>query len=600
MRLLCASTFLLALPAFSRLLTSISELDDLKYDFVVIGGGTAGSVLANRLSEDGRHKVLVVEAGVDNANIQDIIVPFLGPGAFNSLVDWNFTSIPQTEMFNRTIPLPRGFVLGGSSSINFMTWNRGSDDVWDNFARLSNDSGWSWDSVSRLTPPSDGHNTTGEVIPSAHGNGPVLTSLSGFATELDPIVSGTARSIGGRFKYNEDPNAGDMIGTSFVQNSIGHGARSSAATAYLVPILHRPNLDVVIHSRVTKVRASYPAQNDIPTIDTVEIAHSATGPRIEVTASREIILSAGVFGTAQLLMLSGVGPKEELEKRHIPVVVDSPDVGKHLVDHPLLANYFVVNSNTSFERVLRNGSIAEDLLGQWEANRTGLMVDPAAGNTAAFLKNPADLFPKFDPSSGPKSANIEMIFCNGFEPLGPTSLPSNGSFMTVITAVVSPTSRMNLFSFISDNFSDVFIGGTLTLNSTNPFDSPVIDPRLYSTEFDIQTMVQAMKDVDTFVSESAWEGYIVRPFVEFSNDEERAIYARNNSITVNHSVGTARMGPGDGTDGVVDSSLRVKGVNGLRIVDASVYPQIPENHPQAVAYILAERASDLIRSCHFE
>jgi choline dehydrogenase-like flavoprotein len=135
------------------------------------------------------------------------------------------------------------------------------------------------------------------------------------------------------------------------------------------------------------------------------------GPTIKVTASREIILSAGVFGTPQILMLSGIGPKEELAKFDIPVVVDSPDVGRHLADQPLLANYFILNSNATFDPVLRNESLVGELLEQWEANRTGLMVVPAAGNTAAFLKNPPDFFNGFDPSSGPKSGNLEMIFC---------------------------------------------------------------------------------------------------------------------------------------------------------------------------------------------
>ncbi|KAF9254618.1 alcohol oxidase [Marasmius fiardii PR-910] len=584
MQLLWASTILsLGAPAFSKLFNSISELQNKNYDFVIVGGGTAGSVLANRLSEDSKTKVLVVEAGVDNANVQDIIVPFLGPGAFGSSVDWNFTSSPQPGMFNRTFELPRGHVLGGSSSINFMLWNRGSDDVWDNFARLSGDPGWAWKSVekynlkvSRLTPPQDGHNTTGEVIPSAHGNGLVQTSLAGFPSELDPLVSGTAKDIG---QYNQDQNAGNMIGFGFVQNSIGNGARSSAATAYLVPALGRPNLDVVINTRATKVFASKTVHGGEPTIDTVEVASSETAPRVQVTASKEVILSGGVFGTPQLLLLSGIGPKADLNKLKIPVVLDSPDVGKHLADHPLLPVYYEVNSNSTFDPVLRSDTLIPPLLEQWENNRTGLLVVPVGGSTVAFLKNPPGFMSGVDPSSGPRSGNVELLFCNGFEPLGPTPFPPTGRFMTVLTAVVSPTSR-----------------GSVTLNSSNPFDNPILDPQLYTTDFDINTMVQAIKTADSFVHRPRWTGYIKGPLFQFSNDQERANYARNNSITVNHPVGTARMGPGGVSGGVVDSSLRVKGVKGLRVVDASVYPQIPENHPQAVAYILAERASDLIKS----
>ncbi|KAL0567547.1 hypothetical protein V5O48_014443, partial [Marasmius crinis-equi] len=587
MRFLWVTTVLsLGAPAFSKLFQSIADVGNTSYDYVIVGGGTAGSVLASRLTEDGKTKVLVVEAGVDNANVQSIIVPFMGPAAFGTSVDWNFTTNPQSGLFGRTIGLSRGHVLGGSSSINFMTWNRGSDDLWNTFARLSGDDNWSWKSIekyyrktSRLTPPQDRHNTTGEVIPSAHGNGPVLTSLPGFPSELDPLVSGTAKDLG---QYNQDINAGNMIGFGFIQNSIGNGERSSAATAYLVPALKRPNLDVVINSRTTRLFASQPVKGGQPTINTVQVAQGANGPLFNVTASKEVILSAGVFGTPQLLLLSGIGPKGDLSKLNIPVVVDSPDVGKHLADHPLLANYYQVNSNSTFDDILRNepASVAP-LLEQWEANRTGLLTVPVGGNTIAFLKNPKGFLSGQDPSSGPKSGNVEFIFCNGFEPLGPTPFPQTGSFLTLLTAVVSPTSR-----------------GAVTLNSTNPFDDPIIDPQLYSTDFDIQSMVQAMKTADSFVHQPKWKGYIQQPLVQLASDNEKADYARNNSITVNHPVGTARMGPGGVTGGVVDSSLRVKGVKGLRIVDASVFPQIPENHPQSVVYTLAERASDLIKSQH--
>ncbi|KAK1232185.1 hypothetical protein PQX77_004697 [Marasmius sp. AFHP31] len=482
-----------------------------------------------------------------------------------------------------------------------MTWNRGSDDVWDNFARLSGDPGWSWESVkkynhkaSRLTPPQDGHDTTGQVIPAAHGNGEVLTSLPGFPTDLDPIVTDTAEALG---KYNRDFNAGDMIGFGFVQNSIGNGERSSAATAYLAPALKRPNLDVVINSRATKVFASQPSLDGEPVINAVQIAPSESGSRLNVTASREVILSAGAFGTPQLLLLSGIGPKDrELSKLEIPVILDSPDVGKYLTDHPLVTVYYEVNSNTSFDPVLRSEStIIPPLLEQWESNRTGLLVVPRS--IAAFLKNPPGFLSGQDPSSGPRSGNIEIIFVNGFTGSVGSVPPSTGRFLTVVTAVVSPTSRELSVHLAAGLSVEVIItGGAVTLRSTNPFDDPVIDPGLYTTEFDMQTMVQAMKTVDEFVHGPRWNGYIKKPLVRFKNDQDRENYARNNSGTVNHPVGTARMGPGGVTDGVVDSSLRVKGVKGLRVVDASVLPQIPENHPQAVVYIVAERASDLIKS----
>lgn len=283
------------------------------------------------------------------------------------------------------------------------------------------------------------------MIPSVHGNGSVETSVAGFPSELDPMVINTAKQVGGRFPFNEDFNAGDMIGfgtvlssyisiylmkhhcLGFVQNSIGFSKRSSAATAYLVPVLNRTNLDVVIHTRVTKLYSSTKTTVGLPVIDTVEVAQSATGkesfqclvshslldiagPRFNVTACKEVILSAGVFGTPQILMLSGIGPQAELQKHDIPVLVNSPNVGQHLTDHPLVPNYYVVSGNSTYDNVLRNSTLAAQWLQQWNANKTGLFVLPAAGNTAAFLKNPPGFFGGLDPSSGPLSGNNEIIF----------------------------------------------------------------------------------------------------------------------------------------------------------------------------------------------
>ncbi|KAL0067976.1 hypothetical protein AAF712_004879 [Marasmius tenuissimus] len=177
-------------------------------------------------------------------------------------------------------------------------------------------------------------------------------------------------------------------------------------------------------------------------------------------------------------------------------------------------------------------------------------------------------------------------------------MPPTGRFLTVLTTLISPTSRgFFVYDLAARSCAEKTItGGAITLKSTNPFDSLIIDPEFYTTDFSIQTMVQAMKTVDEFVHEPRWDGYIIRPMEQFKNDQDMENYARNKTITIHHPVGTARMSGGSLTDGVVDSSLRVKGVKGLRAVDASIFPQILENHPQAVTYTIAERASDLIKS----
>ncbi|KAK7056454.1 hypothetical protein VNI00_003009 [Paramarasmius palmivorus] len=554
------SSFVALIPVVSaKLYTSYTDVPKSEYDFVIVGGGTAGSILAGRLTEDPRNSVLVVEAGYDNANIQDIIVPFLATNALHSMVDWNFTSTPQVGCLNRTIPLSRGFVLGGSSSINFVTWHRGSNDVWDKFAELSGDNGWGWpemkkynDRSARLVPPVDGHDGTGQALPSAYGRrGQTEVCLPSYLGRLESIVTDTSRSLGGRWHYNEDFNGGDTTGTGYFLSAVADGARDSAATAYLVPALNRPNLDVVVHTRVTKLH-TINSRSRTPIFNKVEITHDATTDPRNITARKEIILAAGVFGTPQILMLSGIGPQDTLQNLNIPVKVNSPDVGQHLIDHPLLPNYYLVNATTTDE-ITRDTSFANSLLEQWETNRTGLLAIPPGGNMATFLKNPDGFAGGLDPSAGPLSANTELIFKASLDGLA------------------------------------------------SPWDAPIIDLGMFTTDYDIQSMVQVLKDSELFISQPAWDGFLVGPYGERATlvtDEDYANFARNRSVTVNHGMGTARMGPGGVENGVVDGNLLVKGAKGLRIIDASVFPHIPENHIMANVFLLAERGADLVKKSY--
>ncbi|KAI3605537.1 aryl-alcohol oxidase [Moniliophthora roreri] len=639
MRLLSVSSLLFAAlgPSYSvaRLLNSLSELDvNTRYDFVIVGGGTAGSVLANRLTEDGNSKVLVVEAGVNNEGVLASEVPFLAGNLFGGPLDWNYSTVSQAGADGRQISVPRGFVLGGSSSISMFTissipssvtclkdemyWYRGSNDMWDNFAKLTGDEGWAWKSVSkyyfktsRLVTPQDGRDITGQVDPSAHGDGPVNVTLVSSPQPVMSTIEDVAKNSEGQLAFNVDYNAGNTLGigwflhhsrhtksynsvlTGWSQYSIGGGIRNSAATAYLQPAIPRSNLDVLIHTRATKLYPSDFSGNGTPRIRTVEIASDVngedkhvchvsrkrlihrTGPRVNVTASKEIILSAGSLNTPQLLLLSGIGPREDLEAFDIPLVLHSPAVGANLTEHPLLTTIFSVTPSTeTLDEVLRNTTLQAQLLSQWETNRTGAYVNslgPIAGNVKASAYE--------DPSSGPGSGNIMFGFVPSYQAI-PTApvLPSTGRFLSVITAVISPTSR-----------------GSLKLSSSNPFDPPLIDYGLYTTDYDINTQVQAIKIVEDFLSLPQFQGIVEGPFGDLANattDQEKAAFARANTGGYAHPSCSASMGPG----GVVDSTLKVKGVEGLRVVDASVFPLIPECNTQAPVYIVAERAADLIRS----
>ncbi|KAF8148671.1 aryl-alcohol oxidase-like protein [Crassisporium funariophilum] len=577
--------------AEARVLDSVLEISK-KYDFVIVGGGTAGCVLANRLSENPQVKILLIEAGGSGDGNENIVIPFLGVALPGTTVDWNYTTTPQSGLQGRSIPYTRGQVLGGSSSVNLLTWNRGSNNVWDRWAKITGDPGWSSNSIqefylktSRIVPPADGRSTAGQIIPSAHGNGPVQVSLPGFPTELDNRVINASKQLGGRFPFTVDLNAGNTVGFSSMQSSIGQGKRSSAATAYLDPVINRTNLDVLLNTHATKIIQSGTVDG-LPNLNTLEVASSPTGQRYRVTASKELILSAGVIGTPQLLLLSGVGPKSTLQAQGIPSVIDLPSVGQNLTDHPLLPNYFIVNSNQTFDAILRNPALFGADIQEYMATGQGLLVD-SPGNTQGFMRLPnnSPIFSKFkDPSAGPLSAHTEFIFVDGFATFGPLTQPAEGNFMSLLTAVVSPVSR-----------------GTVRLATSNPFDQPVIDPAILSSDFDSFAMVQAMKDAQSFISSQPWSGFVVGPLgglAEADTDEKKEAFARNFSVTVNHPVGTASMSPLRAKWGVVDPTLLLKGACGLRIVDASIFPVIPESHPQAVVYTVAERAAALIKARH--
>ncbi|CAL1710566.1 unnamed protein product [Somion occarium] len=571
--------------------TSPSQLSKKQYDFVIVGGGTAGSVLANRLTENSKVSVLVIEAGVNHQGNLNLEVPFLGVTLSGTQVDWNFTTTPQNGLNGRVLPYARGFVLGGSGSINLLTFNRGSDDVWNRWASLTKDQGWSWNSVkkyylksSSLVPPADGHDFTGQANPAVHGNGPVEVSVPGFSLPIDDLVVSTSNQLGGRFSFNVDFNSGKFVGVGFMQSSIGGGERSSAATAYLEPVESRRNLDILINAQVTKLIQSGTSKSG-PIFQVAEIGQP--GKRWQVMALKEVILSAGVIGTPQLLLLSGIGPSAALTSLQITPLVDLPDVGTNLADHPLVPNYFQVSSNGTWDDVLRNGDNFGATLGLWQASRQGLFVN-SPGNTLAYTRLPANspaLAGISDPAAGSRSAHTELIFVDGFAPFGSVPQPATGNFVTVLTAVVSPTSR-----------------GSVTLASTDPFAKPLINPSILSTNFDIQAMVQAIKDAQTFLNATPWQkDFKPVPFGDLANartDTDKASFARQNSVTVNHPAGTARMSPANSNWGVVDSQLKLKGAQGVRIVDASVFPVIPECHIQGPVYIVAERAADLIKSAY--
>ncbi|KAJ7497656.1 hypothetical protein FB451DRAFT_1212279 [Mycena latifolia] len=564
----------------AEIIENVADLPALEYDFVVVGGGTAGNVIANRLSENPDFSVLVLEAGISNVDILGAIVPFFCSRSVS--YDWNYTTVPQAGLNGQIVTYPRGRILGGSSSINCLVYSRGSSEDFDRWAELSGDPGWSWDSLQpyirkneKFSAPADHHNTSGQFNPAFHGfKGLLGVSLPGYFHPFDQRVLDAVDEMSAEFPYNVDMNSGNQLGIGWTQATIRGGERSSSATAYLAPhFLRRPNLHVLINAQVTRV-----LKTGTLAFRGVEFAKDAKSPRHRVTARKEVILSAGTVGTPHILMHSGIGNASALERLGIPSLVNLSSVGQNLSDHTFLGNQWQVNSTDTYETATRNATLAEEQLREWNATRTGPLVDSTITQVGWLrIPNDSSIFERFpDPAAGPHTAHYELLFTNGL--IRPPT-PPTGNFMGIGTAVVTPVSR-----------------GSITLNSSDPFAPPLIDPALLQSDFDLSVMREAVKSVQRFVTARAWDGYILASLINGTTDAELDAYIRSESSSEYHPVGTAAMSPKGAPYGVADPDLLVKGLTGLRVVDASVLPVVPAAHTQAAVYIFAERAADLIKA----
>lgn len=503
------------------------------YDYIIIGAGSAGCVLANRLTADSNTTVLLLEAGNPDTK-PEIQNPSVTLSLLGSEVDWGYFSEPEPYLNNRKIYCPRGKVLGGSSAINLMIYIRGNPQDYDRWQELGNP-GWSYQDMLPYFKKSENQQRGASEFHGTDGELSVTDSIA--PTAISERYIDAAMALG--YNYNPDFNGAAQEGVGRYQYTVKDGKRHSTAAAFLVPILQRPNLTVTTGAVVTRLL--------FEGTHTVGVEYLREGMLHQIGIDREVILSAGAFDSPKLLMLSGIGDAKHLQAMGISVVVDRSGVGQNLQDHLIIS---VVHQATQDLHFAGTSSIAE---------------------AGMFLHSESD---------GSVVPNLQFYFAP-IQLLSPGYTPADFGF----SGAISVTDLQNV--------------GSVSLRSAAPKDAPMIRMNFLQYEADVQKSVAAIKLTRQLFHNSAFDefrGAEIAPGADVTSDEALVDYIRATGSSVYHPVGTCKMG----TDpmAVVDPELRVHGVEGLRVVDASIMPTLTTGNTNAPTIAIAEKAADLIKAAH--
>ncbi|SMF80840.1 choline dehydrogenase [Tistlia consotensis] len=532
----------------------------MDYDYIVVGAGSAGCVLANRLTASGRNRVLLLEAG--GSDKQFWITTPIGYGRifYDESVNWMYQTEPDPGTGGRVSYWPRGKVLGGSSSINAMVYIRGQAGDFDDWAAAGNP-GWAWADVLPLFRRMERH-VLGES-PSRGGSGPLsVTGIERDAHPLCQVYLEACRQAG--FTVVEDLNGSEQDSAGLYHLTIRDGRRHSAATAYLDPARRRPNLDVATHAQATRIL--------FDGTRAIGVEHRRHGRTEKALASREVILSAGAINSPQLLQLSGVGPAGLLRRHGLEVRLDAPAVGRNLQDH-LGLDFLFRSKLPTLNQMLRPW---------WGKLRWGLTY-------LALRRGPLAL-----------SVNQGGGFVRGRENL---TRPNLQLYFSPVSYLKAPPGSRPLLN--PDPYPAFLLGyshcrptsrGHLEIRSADPFAAPAIHPNYLSTEADMADQLDGWRLMRRLAATPAFAGLIeseITPGAALQSEEEMIADIRARAGTVFHASCTCAMGP-DPQTSVVDPQLRVHGLQGLRVIDASVFPCVPSGNTNAPAIMVGEKGAELV------
>ncbi|XP_055698398.1 glucose dehydrogenase [FAD, quinone]-like [Phlebotomus papatasi] len=555
------------------------------YDFIIVGAGSAGSVVANRLSENPNWNILLLEAGGDPPI--ESLVPGLFPTLSKTKYDWEYYIEPSDKYSVFMGYWPRGKMLGGSSSMNGMLYVRGTESDYDNWEALGNPT-WGFKDVLQYFKKSEANHNP--EIANAFRNyyhstdGPMSVELFKNNATMNMDIVQAAQELG--FKFIEDINAKEHIGVTFLQGTVRSGVRESTVNAFLVPAKNRPNLHVVKNAHVLNLEID---NNGVVS----GVRMNLRGQKeLKAYARKEVILSAGSINSPQILMLSGIGPASHLQEFGIPVTKNHP-VGKNLQDHPVVPLFIKFNSTGGF--------VASDLLKDfitYLTDHNGLFATVGTAQTVVNVNVNSPLS---------KNPNIQFfhpaVFKKGEVDTAIAFFRSGGVKEEIINTLVEQVRQSDILVVAVTHVSEKSRGEVL-LRSSVPTDKPRIIANYLAASSDVTDFVKAIHLYLKFFQTKAFKKIKAQlsllPIPQcdaliIGSDAYWECYCRHLTTTLYHPVGTTKMGPNSDSDAVVDYRLRVKGTTGLRVIDASIMPVIPRGNTNAPTIMIGEKGADFIK-----